>query len=92
MYSIAFNLLTFTRFVHFELPFRLKGTDKIHTEKFSKFSSDIYSIFFVYTVYIYILCKPQYLLIFPIYNIHLQILNNSGFIHFKQKNSNFPYL
>ena len=38
MYSTAYNLWTFTWFVHFELPFRLKGTDKIHTERFSKFS------------------------------------------------------
>ena len=37
---------TFTWFVHFELPFRLKGTEKIHTEKFSKFPSNIYSILF----------------------------------------------
>jgi len=37
MYSTAYNLWTFTWFVHFELPFRLKGTDKIHTEGFSKF-------------------------------------------------------
>ena len=32
MYSTAYNLWTFTWFVHFELPFRLKGTEKIHTE------------------------------------------------------------
>ena len=29
------------------VPFRLKGTDKIHTEGFSKFLSNIYSILFV---------------------------------------------
>ena len=29
MYSTAYNLWTFTWFVHFELPFRLKGTKKI---------------------------------------------------------------
>ena len=28
MYSTAYNLWTFTWFVHFELPFRLKGTEK----------------------------------------------------------------
>ena len=37
MYSTAYNLRTFTWFVHFELPFRLKGTEKIHTERFFKF-------------------------------------------------------
>ncbi len=44
MYSIAYNLWTFTWFVHFELPFGLKGTEKIHTERFFKFPSNIYSI------------------------------------------------
>ena len=44
MYSTAYNLWTFTWFVHFELPFRLKGTDKI---QISKFLSNIYSILFV---------------------------------------------
>ena len=46
MYSTAYNLWTFTWFVHFELPFRLKGTDKIHTEGLSKFHSNMYSILF----------------------------------------------
>ena len=46
MYSTAYNLWTFTWFVHFELTFRLKGTDKIHTEGLSKFHSNIYSILF----------------------------------------------
>ena len=46
MYSTAYNLWTFTWFVHFELPFRLKGTDKINTEGLSKFHSNIYSILF----------------------------------------------
>ena len=46
MYSTAYNLLTFTWFVHFELPFRLKGTEKNHTERFSKFPSNIYSILY----------------------------------------------
>ena len=46
MYSTAYNLWTFTWFLHFELPFRLKGTDKIHTERFSKFPSNIYSILY----------------------------------------------
>ena len=31
--------LTFTWIVHFELPFRLKGTDKIHTKGLFKFPS-----------------------------------------------------
>ena len=31
---------------NFELPFRLKGTEKTHTERFSKFPSSIYSILF----------------------------------------------
>ena len=48
MYSIAYNLWTFTWFVYFELPFRLKGTEKIHTERFSKFPSNIYSVLFDY--------------------------------------------
>ena len=43
MYSTAYNLWTF---VHFELPFRLKGTEKNHTEGISKFHSNIYSILF----------------------------------------------
>ena len=46
MYSTAYNLWTFTWFVHFELTFRLKGTEKIHTARFSKFPCDIYSILF----------------------------------------------
>jgi len=46
MYSTAYNLWTYTWFVHFELPFRLKGTEKIHTERFSKFHSNIYSILY----------------------------------------------
>ena len=46
MYSTAYNLWTFTWFVHFELPFRLKGTEKIHTERFFKFPSNIYSILY----------------------------------------------
>ena len=45
MYSTAYNLWTFTWFVHFELPFRLKGTEKIHTERFFLFLS-IYSILY----------------------------------------------
>ena len=40
------NIYTFTWFVHFELPFRLKGTEKIHTERFFKFPSNIYSILY----------------------------------------------
>ena len=48
MFSTAYILWTFTWFVHFELPFRLKGTEKIHTEVFSKFHSNIYSILFAY--------------------------------------------
>jgi len=46
MYFTAYNLWTFTWFVHYELPFRLEGTDKIHTEGLSKFHSNIYSILF----------------------------------------------
>ena len=45
---LAYNLWTFTWFVHFELPFRLKGTEKIHTERFFKFLSNIYSILYGY--------------------------------------------
>ena len=48
MYSTAYNLWTFTWFVHFELPFWLKGTEKIHTERFFKFPSNIYSILYGY--------------------------------------------
>ena len=33
-------------YVHFELPFRLKRTEKIYTENFSKFPSNIYSILY----------------------------------------------
>ena len=46
MYSTAYILWTFTWFVHFKLPFRLKGTDKIHIEGLSKFHSNIYFILF----------------------------------------------
>ena len=52
MYTTAYNLWTFTWFVHFELPFRLKGTEQIHTKKFSKFPSNIYSILFAYHLYL----------------------------------------
>ena len=48
MYSTAYNLWIFTWFVHFELPFRLKGTDKIHTKVLFKFHSNIYYILFGY--------------------------------------------
>ena len=47
MYSTAHNLCTFTWFVHFEITFRLKGTEKIHTEKFP---SNIYSILYEFSV------------------------------------------
>ena len=47
MYSTAYNLWTFTWFVHFELPFRQKGTEKIHTERFFLLLS-IYSILYGY--------------------------------------------
>ena len=50
---LAYNLWTFTWFVHFELPFRLKGTEKIHTERFFKFLSNIYSILFDYNAIFY---------------------------------------
>ena len=46
MYSTAYNLWTFTWFVHFELPFRLKETEKIHTEGLPEFHSNIYFILF----------------------------------------------
>ena len=46
MYSTTYNLWTFTWFVHFELHFRLKMTEKNHTKRFSKFRSNIYSILF----------------------------------------------
>ena len=46
MYSTAYNLWTFTWFVHFELSSRLKWTEKIHTERFFKFPSNIYSILY----------------------------------------------
>ena len=45
MYFTAYNLWTFSWFVHFELLFRLKGTEKIHTERFFLFLS-IYSILY----------------------------------------------
>ena len=51
MYSTAFNLWTFTWFVHFELLFRLKGTEKIHTERFSEFPFNIYSILYVWNTF-----------------------------------------
>ena len=51
VWCTAYNLWTFTWIVHFELPFRLKVTDKIHTEGLSKFYSNIYSILFVYNLH-----------------------------------------
>ena len=53
---------TFTWFVHFELPFRLKRTDKIHTEGLTKFHSNIYSILFVSSVLKLCLVKRTFLL------------------------------
>jgi len=38
----------YLRDLNSELPFRLKGTDKIHTEGLTKFHSNIYSIFFAF--------------------------------------------
>ena len=52
----AYIFWTFTWFVHFEPPFRPKGTDKIHTEGLSKFHSNIYSILFIWDI----LKKPVY--------------------------------
>jgi len=48
MYSTAYNLWTFAWFAHLELPFRLKGTEKSHTEGLAKLNSNIYSFLFVY--------------------------------------------
>ena len=48
--SFAHNLWTFTWFVHFKLPFGLKGTEKIHTETVFKFPSNIYSILYGYSL------------------------------------------
>ena len=45
-HTTAYNLWTFTWFVHFKLPFRLKGTEKMHTERLPVFPSNIYSILF----------------------------------------------
>ena len=42
--------------MHFELPFSLKGTDKNHTERFSKFPSNIFSILFGYNRILLFLC------------------------------------
>ena len=66
MYSTAYNLWTFTWFVHFKLPFRLKGTEKIHTERFSKFHSNIYSILYGCISVYSILLRALYILIFSI--------------------------
>ena len=56
MYSTSYNMWTFTWFVHFELPFRLKGTDQIHTEGLSKFHFNIHSILFGYNRILLFLC------------------------------------
>ena len=46
-FTNAHDLWTFTWIVRVELPFRLKGTDKIHTEGLFKFHSNIfYSLWF----------------------------------------------
>ena len=42
VWCTAYNLWTFSWIVHFELPFTLKGTDKIHTEGLFKFHSNIF--------------------------------------------------
>ena len=49
MYSTACNLWTFTWFVHFELPFRLKGTEKL-IPRDSLNSPLIYILFSMVTV------------------------------------------
>ena len=46
MYSTSYNLWTFTWFVHFELPFRLKGTEKKIIPRDSLNSPLIYSILY----------------------------------------------
>ena len=52
-YKVYLTALKISKFwfVHFELPFRLKGTEKIHTERFFKFLSNIYSILYVFNPY-----------------------------------------
>ena len=70
MYSTAYNLWRFTWFVHFKLPFRLKGTEKIHTEGLFKFQSNIYSILYACTYLAFILpysCTLQSLLLTAFY-------------------------
>ena len=56
MYSTAYNLWAFTWLVHFELTLRLKGTEKIHTERFSKFPL-IYILFSIVSLDMLMLCR-----------------------------------
>ena len=50
MYSIAYNMWTFTWFVHFKLPFRLKGTEKFIPKDFLN-STLIYILFSLLLTY-----------------------------------------
>ena len=52
VWCTVYNLWTFTWSVHFELPFRLEGTDIIHTEGLFKFLSIhiLCSVFRTYSV------------------------------------------
>ena len=89
MYSNAYNLWTFTWFVHFELPFRLKGTEKIHTERFFKFQSNIYYILYVHnkdnifctvqTVYIFYCTEHVHIILWTVFIILFSV-------HFQQYN------
>ena len=57
VWCTVYNLSTFTWIVHFELPFRLKGTDKIQTEGLFKFLSIIICVLCFYYLRRYLLCK-----------------------------------
>ena len=74
MYSTAYNLWTFTWFVHFEHSFRLKGTEKIHTERFFKFPS-IYSILYDCITYLSLNTDVYWLVVYSTCTIEHAVEN-----------------
>ena len=49
--TVVHNLLTFTWIVHFELLYRLKETDKTHTEGLFKFLSILISVLWLFLIF-----------------------------------------
>ena len=94
MYSTAHNLWTFTWFVHFELPFRLKGTEKIHTQRFFKFPSNIYSILYACNISTINIMLSVCIFQFFFWQNHFKIINSwiNGSWVFCKENKRMQYL